>query len=128
MVKMVKLCLNCGKEIPSRNKYCENICQNKYEYKQYIEKWLKGEKDGIKGKSDVSNHIRRYLFDKYNSKCCKCGWGVKNEYSGLIPLQVHHIDGDCLNNKEANLELLCPNCHALTDNYGSLNKNSMRIR
>ena len=38
MVKMIKLCLNCGKEIPSRNKYCDNICQNKYEYKQYIEK------------------------------------------------------------------------------------------
>ena len=33
-----------------------------------------------------------------------------------------------VNNNEDNLELLCPNCHALTENYGNLNKNSKRIR
>lgn len=31
-----------------------------------------------------------------------------------------------MNNKEENLELLCPNCHSLTDNFGALNKNSTR--
>lgn len=34
-----------------------------------------------------------------------------------IPLELHHIDGDRTNNKLCNIELLCPNCHALTDNY-----------
>ena len=34
-----------------------------------------------------------------------------------IPLEVHHIDGDRLNNTLENLQLLCPNCHAMTDNY-----------
>lgn len=34
-----------------------------------------------------------------------------------IPLEVHHIDGDRLNNVLENLQLLCPNCHAMTDNY-----------
>ena len=43
---MEKLCLNCGKEIPPRNKYCDNKCQGDYEYKQYVEEWLKGKKDG----------------------------------------------------------------------------------
>lgn len=31
-------------------------------------------------------------------------------------------------NKEDNLELLCPNCHSLTKNYGNLNKKSQRKR
>ena len=32
-------------------------------------------------------------------------------------LEVHHRDGDRTNNALANIELLCPNCHALTGNY-----------
>ena len=121
-------CLSCGKDTSSRNKYCDNICQGNYEYKQKIQNWKSGKFDGIKGKSDVSNHIRRYLFEKYNNACCECGWGSVNEHSNLVPLQVHHKDGNCLNNEEDNLQLLCPNCHSLTDNYGNRNKNSKRIR
>lgn len=34
-----------------------------------------------------------------------------------IPLEIHHEDGDSSNNELVNLRLLCPNCHALTDNY-----------
>jgi predicted restriction endonuclease len=70
--------------------------------------------------------IRRYLFEKYNSKCQRCGWGEVNSFTKLVPLQVHHIDGNCINNNEDNLQLLCPNCHSLTDTYGSLNANSSR--
>ena len=33
----MKKCLNCEQEIPSRNKYCNNTCQNEYEYKQKIQ-------------------------------------------------------------------------------------------
>ena len=42
----------------------------------------------------------------------------------LIPLQVHHIDGNRYNNQLSNLQLLCPNCHALTDNFGIKNYNT----
>jgi len=34
-----------------------------------------------------------------------------------IPLELHHVDGDGSNNNLSNLQLLCPNCHALTENY-----------
>jgi len=40
-----------------------------------------------------------------------------------------HVDGDCSNSRRENLRLVCPNCHALTDTYGSLNyQNSRRKR
>lgn len=39
-----------------------------------------------------------------------------------INLEVHHIDGDNTNNELKNLQLLCPNCHSYTDNYGIKNK------
>jgi hypothetical protein len=33
-----------------------------------------------------------------------------------IPLELHHVNGDRFDNRLENLKLLCPNCHALTDN------------
>ena len=39
-----------------------------------------------------------------------------------IPLELHHVDGDRFNNELVNLQVLCPNCHALTDNYSGRNK------
>ena len=120
-------CLNCGREITRGNKFCNHICQSEYSYKQYIKQWKEDKIDGRKGLYDISNYIRKYLFEKYNSSCQICGWNQVNQYTGKVPLQIHHIDGNCLNNKEENLQLLCPNCHSLTDNFGSSNKNSSRI-
>ena len=80
----------------------------------------------MRGKGGISNHIRKYIFNKNHNACEKCGWGEVNVMTGNVPLQIHHIDGDCMNNKEENLELLCPNCHSLTENYGNLNTDSKR--
>lgn len=127
--KEIRHCLNCDKELDySAKKFCSHECQQEYQYLTYIDRWKKGLETGTKGSDAVSNYLRKYLFNKFNNKCCKCHWQETNPYSGLIPLQVHHKDGNCLNNNEDNLELLCPNCHALTENYGNLNKNSKRIR
>lgn len=64
---------------------------------------------------------KRLLQDKFfDPKCYKC----MNELwlDKPIPLELHHIDGDNTNNNLSNLILLCPNCHALTDNYRAKNK------
>lgn len=54
-------------------------------------------------------------------KCEKCQ--QETWLNNPIPLEVHHLDGDKLNNTLDNLQLLCPNCHALTDNYRGRNIN-----
>lgn len=118
-------CVNCNKTLVKKaNKYCSKQCQKDYQYKQYISRWRQGLENGITSEYGISKYIRRYFFEKNNNSCECCGWNQINPYTGQIPLQLHHKDGNCLNNTEENLMLLCPNCHSLTENFGSRNKNS----
>ncbi len=119
-------CLNCNHEIPKRNKFCNIKCQKEYEYKNYILNWKNGNKDGKRGDYQISLHIKKYLFEKYNNKCARCGWGKVNTYTNNIPLEIEHIDGNYENNSEGNLILLCPNCHSLTSTYKGANINNGR--
>ena len=114
-------CKNCGNLLNAGKYYCNNFCQKEYEYKKYIDDWKKGLQDGMKGKYQISNHIRKYLLQKYDNRCSRCGWGEMNPYSGLVPLEIEHIDGNYQNNTENNLILLCPNCHSLTSTYKGAN-------
>lgn len=129
MQRKIKYCKNCGKELNERHKtYCDNHCQMEFQYKQYIEKWKNGLEDGLRGEYQVSLYIRRYLFEKYENKCAVCGWSEFNIWTGCIPLEVHHIDGNYKHNEESNLTLLCPNCHSLTETYKNANKNGRTER
>lgn len=67
-------------------------------------------------------------MEKHNYKCEICGWGEENPHTHTIPLEIHHKDGDYTNNKEENLQVLCPNCHALTETYKSHNKKGRKGR
>lgn len=123
-------CLNCGKILIKRSrKYCSNKCQIEYQQKEWEEKWISGEIDGF-SKTDhwgnVPDRIRTYLFKKFDSKCSKCGWGEINQFTGKVPLEVEHIDGDFTNNRPENVTLLCPNCHALTNTYRGANRGKGR--
>jgi hypothetical protein len=129
--KVEKICLNCKKIlIKGQKKYCNHTCQHEYKYNEYIKRWKEGLEEGLHGENgeNVNKKIRKYLFKKYNNKCERCKWSIKNEFTNKIPLTVHHKDGNYKNNKEVNLELLCPNCHSLTDNYGSRNKSSSKTK
>lgn len=119
-------CLNCNQKISSKNKFCSNKCQKEYEYKKYIKRWKNNEVSGMRGKYQISMYIKTYLFEKYNNKCARCGWGKVNPYTKNIPLEVEHIDGNYQNNSEENLILLCPNCHSLTETYKGANINHGR--
>lgn len=60
----------------------------------------------------------------HQCECCKnTEWQDKP-----IPLEVHHLDGDNLNNTIENLQLLCPNCHAQTENFRNRNTEQKKKR
>ena len=57
--------------------------------------------------------LREHLLEY---KCDVCGNnGVWNDKE--LSLQLHHKDGDNMNNEIENLIFLCPNCHSQTDTY-----------
>ena len=48
----------------------------------------------------------------------QCEGCLLKEWNSLqIPLELHHVDGNPNNHNLSNLQLLCPNCHAQTENY-----------
>lgn len=100
--------------------YCSRKCSIEDRYEKYIIEWLRGVRSG--GSDDVSNYVRRFLFYKNKNSCEKCGWSKIHNITGNVPLQINHKDGNYMNNCPDNLELICPNCHSLTENFGSLNK------
>lgn len=115
-------CKNCGKELSGskrHNVYCDNKCQSAFQEKEYVEKWKRHEINGLTGEYQISRYVKNYLIKKANFCCEQCGWGEVNIYTGKVPLEIHHIDGDYNNTYEENLQVLCPNCHSLTPNFKS---------
>lgn len=121
-------CLNCGRETKRAvDKYCDNKCQHEHQYKVYVASWLSGQENGVSLKyGNISKHVRRYLIERDGEKCSLCGWCKVNPYTGKVPVEVDHIDGDWQNNSPDNLRLLCPNCHSLTPTYKARNKGKGR--
>lgn len=95
-------------------------------YQEYIDRWLTGKENGMRGKTLVSRHITRWLFEQRGEACWKCNWDIKHPDSGKCPLETDHIDGCHTNNRPDNLRLLCPNCHSLTSTYRNRNKGKGR--
>lgn len=120
-------CLACGKMTARAGyKYCSNTCQHAYQHDQYIRKWKEGKESGLIAIGVVSRHVKQYLREKYEDRCCLCGWSEVNPTSGLVPLVADHIDGNWRNNTEENLRLICPNCDSLSPTYAALNKGKGR--
>lgn len=81
----------------------------------------------VLGSSYQSSKLKhRLLKEGLKSRICEC-CGL-SEWRGVsIPLEVHHVNGNNKDNRLENLQLLCPNCHALTDSYRGKNKSLRRI-
>lgn len=100
-----------------KRKYCSLDCQHKYQRKQRTKRFLSGD---INNPSQLRKELKQHLGER-------CGNCKNTEWMGAkIPLEVHHIDGDSTNNHPDNLDLLCPNCHALTDTYKAKNTGNGR--
>ena len=124
-------CLNCGSLIEhnknTKHKFCSNSCQQEYEYKKWIENYKQNNSIAINTKwGQIPGYLKRYIFEKYQNKCCLCNWSKINPYTNTIPLEIDHIDGNSNNNSEENLRLICPNCHSLTSTYRGANRGNGR--
>lgn len=127
------VCPNCGEKFTimghRKQLFCSSRCSSDFRYKEYIKRWKSGEEDGIVSPNkyaSISGFISRYIHQKYGEKCALCGFDKRHPTDNKSILEIHHRDGNCKNNKEENLILLCPNCHALTDNYRGRNADSKR--
>lgn len=71
----------------------------------------------------VSSHKLRLKLIRDGYKINKCEICNLDTWNGKpIPTELHHIDGNKLNNLLENLQIVCPNCHAQTNNYTSKNR------
>ena len=87
---------------PGRGK----IAHNRYHVSVYLRRG-----------STINSHALRQKLVRDGVKAAPCErCGLETWLEQPIPLELHHMDGDRTNNELTNLELLCPNCHAMCDN------------
>ena len=84
-----------------------------------LEEYLATSKDIQTNK--VRNKILKEGLKPHRCECC----GLTEWMGKPIPLELHYIDGDRTHNELSNYQLLCPNCHAMTENYRG--KNSRKV-
>ena len=115
-------CESCGSALPAQHtRFCSIECMRRPR-QEAIRDWVNGITSPQKGKGVLPEWARNYLLDLAGNKCSKCSWAVPNPKLGRPILTIEHKDGNWLNNRIDNLEVLCYNCHTLTDTFGSLNK------
>ena len=117
-------CLNCSKSV--RTKYCNQTCRSRHYRDEMVKLWLAGKHSGMKGKTGTAVWIKEYIINSEGEECSLCGWNEINPASGKVPIELNHIDGNFENNERKNLNLLCPNCHSLTDTYKGANRGNGR--
>lgn len=75
----------------------------------------------------ISSYILKNQLLKLDYKKHICEMCSNSEwFDKLIPLELHHVNGNKFDNRIENLQLLCPNCHSFTDNYRGKNMSARR--
>lgn len=71
-------------------------------------------------------HLKKRLFSSgVKEKSCEC-CGLTEWLGKEISLELHHENGERTDNRIENIKILCPNCHAMTDNYRGKNKSDLK--
>jgi DNA-binding CsgD family transcriptional regulator len=73
------------------------------------------------------NLKRRLLHEGLKHNRCE-GCGLHRWQDRQLPLALHHVNGDRDDNRLENLQIMCPNCHALTENFSGRNRRGQVTR
>lgn len=118
--------------------YYTRIRQISFKHKLDTSHWIgghfsKGKNIGDRGRRWKVYPLNDYLSNKRKIHSCKLKHWLFNEgikinkcemckltswNDKFIGLELHHIDGNRNNNSLKNIQILCPNCHSQTQNYG----------
>jgi hypothetical protein len=75
----------------------------------------------VAGRKTHRWHLRRRLVAAgLKSDVCE-GCGIVDWRGTPVAFELHHVNGDGNDNRLENLQILCPNCHSQTDNWGGRN-------
>lgn len=133
-LKRNEISLKVSKTLKSKNR---NLDLSHLQTDEIIKKRCKTLSETLKKKKEL--YKKTTPFEKWNIEYIKeeifneqkgfCNFCKNDTWLGeLIPLELEHKDGNNLNNKRENLELLCCNCHSLTHTWRGRNKtNGKRV-
>ena len=118
-------CTTCGKEYEKL--YSKSILHDRRFVPRCTECIKKKISDGLNIRISVLKLTSPYhkknlkdrkqiVWEEQGKKCNKCEYNLFDYLTG--PYQMHHIDGNINNKYRDNEELICCNCHFMTDNYG----------
>lgn len=72
-----------------------------------------------------SELLRRALIEIGREYICYI-CGLNDKWQGkVLKLEIEHKNGIVMDNRETNLEFICPNCHAQTETFCKVKKNKL---
>ena len=128
----MNICYYCAREFKagknSNGFYCSSQCHADSRSQKVVDDWLLNQtvENFYTADGQPRNAIRRYFINKNNCQCTRCGWGEKHHLADLPALEIEHIDGNWENCTIDNIDIICPNCHSLTDTYKARNRGNGR--
>jgi transposase-like protein len=81
----------------------------------------------VAGRKTNRTHLKGRLLGEglKSNRCEVCGL---TEWRGEpLAMALHHVNGDGLDNRLENLQLLCPNCHSQTENFAGRGRRRLEL-